>query len=118
MDVVRQDGRTTVGFFFPLVHVSNHQGKGLKASLNSLISHLEEKLKMSQERILRLRKENAHLEELAEAYKSDWILENRRAVLAEREIPEDSDYWGDVSSCSQPKPWTKLPPRPCPSPTI
>lgn len=73
---------------------------------------------MSQGRILRLREENAHLEELAEAYKSDWILENQRAVLAEREIPEDSDYWGGVSFYSQPRPWTTPPPRPCPSPTV
>lgn len=82
------------------ISVSAHHKTELEHSKTS-IALLEEELEMRKGQIKRLREENDHLERLAEAYRSDWLLENRRALLAEQDLPEDCDYWDEVWGSSQ-----------------
>lgn len=80
---------------------STHQKIELEHNETS-IALLEEELKMRKGQIKSLREEKDYLERLADAYRSDWLLENQRALLAERELPEDCDYWNEVWGSSDP----------------
>lgn len=90
------------------MHTSAHQKTVVE---DNLVDQLEKVLEVSEEQVVRLRKEIERLTCLAERYRMDWILENRRAEFAEREIHEDSDYWAKAWSYSQPRPNDASPPR-------
>lgn len=81
--------------------VSAHRKTELEPYRTS-VALLEEELEMRKKQIKSLREEKDYLERLADAYRSDWLLENRRALLAERELPDDCDYWNEVWGSSDP----------------
>lgn len=64
--------------------------------------------------MIRLEEEGQHLTRLANGYRTDWILADRRATLAERRIPDGDEYWDNVWEGFQSQPGLHIasPPRP------
>lgn len=75
------------------------------------IARVQADLDFTKTEVTRLEEENKILMSMAGSYKLNWMAAERSLTLAEREIEEDSGYWGDSSCFSQPRIYRESPPR-------
>lgn len=93
-----------------ILTIDNNQHPDRERDKQSII-HIKAELSVMKEEVARLEEEYKIVFEMAKNYKMNWMATDRSLTLAEREIEEDSSYWGESMCFSQPRVYRESPPR-------
>lgn len=104
-------GQSKVSLFEVIILIFDNNQHPDQEREKQAIARVQADLDFTKTEVTRLEEENKILMSMAGSYKLNWMAAERSLTLAEREIEEDSSYWGESMCFSQPRVYRESPPR-------